>query len=83
MLVDLVYRVLLGIPAAITKQVLAGIKDEVDRERLITQESIKQKLQEFQLKLQDGELTEEQYEEIEAVLIQRLRMVRELEKERS
>lgn len=48
----------------------------VDKERLITEESIKERLQQLQLLLQDNELSEEEYEELEAKLIERLKAVR-------
>jgi predicted DNA-binding protein (UPF0278 family) len=73
----LVYDLLIGIPMTLTKKTLEGIRDAADKERLITEESIKQKLQELQLLLQDGNMSEEEYEELEAKLIERLRAVRE------
>jgi len=81
MLFNLLYEVLLGVPVAICRQTVDGLRDQIDRERLITEESIKQKLQEMQLRLQDGEMTEEQYEETEAWLIERLKAVKEYRKE--
>jgi hypothetical protein len=54
----------------------------VDKERLITEDSIKKRLQELQLLLQDGEISEEEYEELEAKLIERLRAVREYHRSR-
>jgi hypothetical protein len=68
---------ILKIPATLTKQMLEGIRDEIDRERLVTEESIKQKLQELQLQLQDEKMTEQEYEELEIMLIERLKAVRE------
>ena len=76
----LVYDIL-GIPMTITKKTLEGIRDAADKERLITEESVKQKLQEFQLLLQDGNMSEEEYEELEAKLIERLRAIREYRSE--
>jgi predicted DNA-binding protein (UPF0278 family) len=73
----LVYDLVIGIPVTLTKKTLEKIMDEVDKERLITEESIKQRLQELQLLLQDGDMSEEEYEELEAKLIERLRAVRE------
>ena len=73
----LVYDIVLGIPMTITKKTLEGIRDAVDKERLITEESIKQKLQELQLLLQDGNMSEEEYAELETKLMERLRAVRE------
>ena len=73
----LVYDIILGIPMTITKKTLEGIRDAADKERLITEESIKQKLQELQLLLQDGNMSEEEYEELEIKLIERLKAIRE------
>jgi len=44
----------------------------VDKERLITEDSVKQRLQELQLQLQDGNLTEAEYEDLEIRLIERI-----------
>ena len=73
----LVYDLIIGIPMTLTKKTLERVRDEADKERLITEESIKQRLQELQLLLQDGNMSEEEYEELEAKLIERLRAVRE------
>ena len=81
MLLNLLYDILLGAPVAICRKTMEGLRDQIDRERLITEESIKVKLQEMQLRLQNGELTEEEYDGIESELIERLRMVREYQKE--
>jgi len=64
----------------LAKKTLEGIRDAADKERLITEESIKQRLQEFQLQLQDGNMSEEEYEELEATLMERLRAVREYQR---
>jgi hypothetical protein len=73
----LLYDVVLGIPVTIAKKTLEGIMEAADKERLITEESVKQKLQEFQLQLQDGEISEEDYAELETMLIERLKAIRE------
>jgi predicted DNA-binding protein (UPF0278 family) len=80
MLIDLPFSVLFGIPLTLGKEVLAKLRDEIDRERLITEESIKERLQQLQVLLQDGDLSEEEYEGLEEELIERLRMVREYQK---
>jgi len=54
-----------------------AIKEEVDKEALNTEEAILERLQKVQLKLQDNEISEEEYEEIEEMLIERLKSVRE------
>jgi transposase len=71
------YDVLIGSPLTLGKDILEKIGEEVDKERLITEESIKGRLQQLQLLLQDGEVSEQEYEELEARLIERLRAVRE------
>jgi hypothetical protein len=68
---------IMGIPMTLTKKTLEGIRDAVDKERLITEESIKQKLQELQLLLQDGDLSENEYAELETKLMERLKAIRE------
>ncbi len=79
MLTGLLFSVL-GVPMTLIKEILAKLRDEIDKGRLITEESIKERLQQLQLLLQDGELTEEEYEGLEEELIARLRAVREYQK---
>ena len=80
MLIGFLSSVLFGVPLTLSKEILAKLRDEIDKERLITEESIKERLQQLQLLLQDGELTEEAYEGLEEELIARLRAVREYQK---
>ena len=80
MLIGFLSSVLFGVPLTLSKEILAKLRDEIDKERLITEESIKERLQQLQLLLQDGELSEEEYEGLEEELIARLRMVREYQK---
>lgn len=82
MIVKLLYDVLFGVPLTLTREILVKLRDEIDKERLITEESIKERLQRLQLLLQDGELSEEEYEELEARLMERLRAVREYQSQR-
>jgi len=79
MLTGLLFSVL-GIPMTLCKEILGKLRDEIDQGRLITEETIKERLQQLQVLLQDGELSEEEYEGLEEELIQRLRMVREYQK---
>lgn len=79
----LVYDTLVGLPLTLSMQILEGLRAEVDRERLLTEEAIKARLQQLQLDMQEGELTGEEYEEMETALISRLRMIREYQKESS
>lgn len=74
------YDVLVGAPTTIMLQILEGLRDEVDKGRLATEESIKERLQHLQLLLESGELTEDEYEDLEEKLIERLKLVRETEK---
>ena len=80
MIVRLLYNVLMGVPVTLSKEIMLKIRDEIDKERLITEASIKERLQHLQLLLQDGELSEEEYEELEAQLMERLRAVREYQR---
>jgi predicted DNA-binding protein (UPF0278 family) len=80
LIVRLLYDVLIGVPVTLSKEIVLKIRDEIDRERLITEESIKERLQQLQLLLQDGELSEEEYKELEAQLMERLRAVREYQR---
>ncbi len=82
MISKFLYDVLIGAPLTLGKDILEKMRDEVDKERLITEESIKERLQQLQLLLQDGELSEEEYEEMEARLMERLRAVREYQSQR-
>jgi hypothetical protein len=82
MITRLLFDVLIGAPLTLGKEVLVKLRDEIDRERLITENSIKERLQQLQLLLQDGELDETEYEELETQLIERLRAVREYNRSR-
>lgn len=72
---ELIFDTLLGVPLSIAVQTLERLREDVDSERLVTEAAIKKKLQELQLNLQDGELDEAEYNELEAALIERLRAV--------
>jgi predicted DNA-binding protein (UPF0278 family) len=82
MITGLLFDVLIGVPLTLGKEILIKLRDEIDRERLITEDSIKERLQQLQMLLQDGELDETEYEELETQLIERLRAVREYNKSR-
>ena len=77
MIVGFLFDVLIGIPLTLGREILSKLREEIDKERLITDDSIKERLQQLQLLLQDGELSEEEYEGLEVELIERLRAVRE------
>lgn len=75
-MLTIVFDVLFGVPVTIGKSVLEGIGQEIDRECLLTEASIKQRLQELQLTLQEGGISEGDYDTLEAELIERLRVIR-------
>ena len=77
MIVGFLFDVLIGVPLTLGREILSKLREEIDKERLITEDSIKERLQQLQLLLQDGELSEKEYESLEAELIERLRAVRE------
>jgi predicted DNA-binding protein (UPF0278 family) len=77
MITGLLFDVLVGVPLTLAREILVKLRDEIDKERLVTEDSIKERLQQLQLLLQDGELDETEYEELEAQLIERLKTVRE------
>ena len=77
MIISLLYDVLIGVPLILGKEILGKIRDEIDKERLVTEDSIKDRLLQLQLLLQDGRLSEGEYEALEARLIERLRAVRQ------
>jgi len=79
----LLHDTLVEAPKALGKDIFEQLRDEIDKERLITEESIKEKLQEILLLLQDGEISEEEYDEMESELIERLKAVREYQMENS
>lgn len=70
-------QLLFGIPLKLGREVFLSLKERIDAEMLLTEESIKERLQQLQLLLQEGEMTEEEYEALEDGLIQRLRAVRQ------
>ncbi len=70
---DLFFKV----PLTITVEIFNKLLEEVEKEALMTEDSIKRKLQEYQLLLEDGKMTEEQYEKLETKLMERLRKIRE------
>ncbi|MBI2836589.1 MAG: gas vesicle protein GvpG [Chloroflexi bacterium] len=82
MIVKLLYDLLIGVPTTMTVQIMEKLRDEIDRERLVTEESIKERLQQLQLALQDGEMEETEYEQMEGWLIERLRTIRDVQNQR-
>jgi len=80
LIIGLLYNLLIGVPVTLGKEIMLKIRDDIDKECLVTEKSIKERLQQLQLLLQDGELSEDEYEELEAQLMERLRAVREYQK---
>ena len=70
---------LLLLPFNLAKKILEGIINEVDKERLVTKAGVMEKLKEFQLLLDEGKISEEDYNQIEKELIERLKEIRETE----
>jgi uncharacterized membrane protein len=58
-------------------KILRTIKEQVDEEMLNTEESVRKKVMEIQLKYENGEMEEEEYREIMAYLRKRLEEVKE------
>ncbi|WP_213698153.1 gas vesicle protein GvpG [Acetomicrobium sp.] len=77
MVIKLLWDLLVGVPATLTREILAHIKEEIDQEMLTTEGSIRQRLQELQVMLESGEITEEEYDDLEAKLIERLKAIRQ------
>ena len=70
---------LLKMPLTLAKKVLEGIMNEIDKERLVTRAGVIEKLKEFQLLLDEGKISEEDYNQIEKELIQRLKEIKKSE----
>jgi hypothetical protein len=70
---------LLLLPFNLAKKILEGIINEVDKERLVTRAGVMEKLKEFQLLLDEGKISEKDYNQIEKELIQRLKEIKKME----
>jgi hypothetical protein len=70
---------LLLLPFNLAKKILEGIINEVDKERLVTRAGVMEKLKEFQLLLDEGRISEKDYNQIEKELIQRLKEIKKME----
>jgi len=70
---------LLKMPLTLAKKVLEGIMNEVDKERLVTKEGVMEKLKEYQLLLDEDKISEEDYNQVEKELIQRLKKIKRAE----
>lgn len=80
MISKLLYDIFIGTPIALAKDILEKLTDEINKKSLLTEDSIKERLQELQLLLEDEDISEEEYEELETKLIERLKAVREYNK---
>jgi len=72
--------ILIGVPLTLAMDILEKLRDEINKKSLLTEDSIKERLQELQLLLEDGDISEEEYKELETKLIERLKAVREYNK---
>jgi len=70
---------LLLMPFNLAKKILEGIINEVDKERLVTKEGVMEKLKEYQLLLDEGKISEGDYNQIEKELIERLKEIKRTE----
>ena len=70
---------LLLLPFNLAKKILEGIINEVDKDRLVTRAGVMEKLKEFQLLLDEGKISEKDYNQIEKELIQRLKEIKKME----
>ena len=70
---------LLKMPLTLAKKILEGIINEVDKERLVTKEGVMEKLKEYQLLLDEGKISEGDYNQIEKELIQKLKKIKRAE----
>lgn len=70
---------LLLMPFNLAKKILEGIINEVDKERLVTKEGVMEKLKEYQLLLDEGKISEGNYNQIEKELIERLKEIKRTE----
>lgn len=81
MIIDkLLYDIFIGPVVSIGKDILENLTDQVNRGSLLTVDSIKEKLQELQLLLEDEDISEEEYDKLETKLLERLKAVREYNK---
>jgi predicted DNA-binding protein (UPF0278 family) len=76
MVLGLLWDLLVGVPSTLSREILRALREEIDRERLLTEGSVMRRLQEIQQMLESGELSEAEYDELEEQLMQRLRALR-------
>ena|SRR5579884_3619815 len=72
----------IGVPLGGFKFILEQLRDMAERE-LYSEERIREDLLLLQLRLQDGEISEEEFVAQEAAIIERLRVARELRQARA
>jgi len=68
---------ILKFPIDLGMKILRTITEQADEEMLNTEESVRKKAMEIQLKYERGEMEEEEYQEIMAYLRKRLEEVKE------
>jgi len=52
---------ILIVPLTLAMNILEKLRDEINKKSLLTEDSIKERLQELQLLLEDGDISEEEY----------------------
>ncbi|MEN6349651.1 MAG: hypothetical protein ABFD08_09700 [Syntrophomonas sp.] len=57
-----------------------AINEKVEKETLMNEETILEKLRDLQLMLQDNQISEYEYEDSEAILIENLKILRKAQK---
>jgi len=80
MISKLIYAALVGGPVNLGKEVLEKIRDMVDEERLLTEDSVIEKLKKLQMLLEEKEITEEEYDDLEVKLMERLKAIRKYQR---
>ncbi len=75
-MLGLIKDIFIGIPVILSKEIILAIKKEIDKEGLMTEDAIRSRLKEIQKSLEDGNLSENEYDELENDLIERLKKIK-------
>ncbi|HCU22334.1 gas vesicle protein GvpG [Aminithiophilus ramosus] len=75
-MLGLIKDIFIGIPVILSKEIILAIKKEIDKEGLMTEDAIRARLKEIQKSLEDGNLSENEYDELENDLIERLKKIK-------
>ncbi len=67
---------LLKVPITLSKQILKGIKEEVDREMGFDEEKLQDKLKSLQVSYDLEEITEKEYDRQEAEILDQLEKIK-------